>query len=487
MKALPLLTLIPRPVSYTIQFTLFGAVFGLMFPVAGTILEVFLQGLPLGWASLREVQRSQPLLWIIDSAPLVLGWVFSLAGRRQDILSGEVLSAREANVRLEERLLDLSEEARPRSEVTEELIRGAIGEAEARLGDLLDSTPSCLKLVGRNGGLLFMNRRGLDLIEAPDLPSVFQANVYDIVEASHRDEFIKFHERICDGESGSLVFEIVGLNGTRRWMETFAAPHEVQGEVVQLALTNDITDRVRKLQESEVQRRELQQAQKLATVGEFAAGLGHEINNPLAIISGSAGLLLMEIEEGLPDPDWAREELQKIENTALRVRSIADGLKTLARRDDEGGRAMVQVTRMLGALELLSQPLLAKHDIRLDIAVPEEFEVFTNAVQVEQVLMNLVSNSLHAVRDLPDPWIAIRAASADSGMVRISVSDAGHLTDSSVIERMNEPFFTTKEVGEGTGLGLSVSRALMEGLGGSLKFDLKAPNTTFHVYVPRSA
>lgn len=472
--------------SARVRYTVIGALFGLCFPLGATFLDAYVLGYAWTLSNLRSVQSSQPLLWVINTAPLFLGLFAMFAGRRQDELAASMRKAVEKNTLLEAENRELIEAARAKPDVTEELIRSAIGEGQVRLGDMLDATPSCYKIVDRSGALMFMNRRGLNLIEAEDLPSVFGASVYDLVAPDDRAKFVSFNQRVCEGETGSLVFEVVGLKGTRRWMETWAAPHELsQGETVQVAITNDITERVSVQSKVERQQRELLQAQKLAAVGEFAAGLGHEINNPLAIISGTAGILAEEFEsDQAPETDRVIDDLKKIEDTVLRIRSISDGLKTLTRRDDETPRVRIRLGEILRQTAQICEPLLKSSGVRFEFEAPEDLEVTTNPVQVEQVLMNLISNALHAVTDLEDPWISIQGAPAGSEMVRVRVTDAGRLTDPEVIERMLHPFFTTKDVGEGTGLGLSVSRALMEGLGGSLTFDGAAKNTTFYLDIP---
>lgn len=112
---------------------------------------------------------------------------------------------------------------------------------------VFSNTPSCLKIINKDGALLSMNKQGLDLIEAKDFTSVENANVYEIVKDVHRDNFIKFNEKICSGKSGSLIFEIVGLKGTVRWMETYAAPFKLEsGEFAHIAITNDITEKVQR-------------------------------------------------------------------------------------------------------------------------------------------------------------------------------------------------------------------------------------------------
>ncbi len=117
-----------------------------------------------------------------------------------------------------------------------------MGERVFDLDSMMTATPSCLKVISRDGELLNMNRQGLDLIEAPDLESVLGANVYDLVEESHKDKFIEFNEMICNGNSARLSFELIGLKGTRRWMETYAAPYKLtDGEMAHIAITNDVT------------------------------------------------------------------------------------------------------------------------------------------------------------------------------------------------------------------------------------------------------
>lgn len=109
--------------------------------------------------------------------------------------------------------------------------------------NIINKTPSCLKIVSKEGLLLHMNPQGLRLIESPDFESVNGANVYDIVHPEFRDSFIKFNEMICQGNSGSLSFKIVGLQGTERWMQTFASPYQLEsGETAHIAITNDITE-----------------------------------------------------------------------------------------------------------------------------------------------------------------------------------------------------------------------------------------------------
>lgn len=122
----------------------------------------------------------------------------------------------------------------------------AARESEERFRAIVDTTPECVKLVARDGTLLQMNSAGRTLVEADPLFAIVGSNVYDLIAPEDRDRFRTFNERVCDGERGSLNFDLVGLKGTRRKMETHAAPFRApDGATVQLAITRDVTERSR--------------------------------------------------------------------------------------------------------------------------------------------------------------------------------------------------------------------------------------------------
>ena len=117
-------------------------------------------------------------------------------------------------------------------------------EAHEQFRAIVETTPECVKIVAPDGTLLFMNSPGLAMVGAPSAEAVTGKNVYDLIAPEDRDRFREFNERICQGEKGSLEFDIVGLQGTRRHMETHAAPlRHVDGTIVHLAITHDITER----------------------------------------------------------------------------------------------------------------------------------------------------------------------------------------------------------------------------------------------------
>jgi PAS domain S-box-containing protein len=119
-------------------------------------------------------------------------------------------------------------------------------EANQQFRAMVETTPECVKILARDGTLLFMNAPGLAVVGASSAEAVTGKNVYDLVAAEDRDRFREFNERICEGEKATLQFDIIGLKGARRHMETHAAPlRQVDGTTVHLAITHDITERKR--------------------------------------------------------------------------------------------------------------------------------------------------------------------------------------------------------------------------------------------------
>lgn len=361
-----------------------------------------------------------------------------------------------------------------------------VGMTNVQMGEILNSTPSCYKIVDSQGRLLFMNRRGISLIEAPNLDAVLGADVYSLVVPEHRDAFVAFNERVCAGATESLEFEIIGLGGTRRHMESWAATYELSnGEKAHVAVTNDVSDRVQAARTLDRQRDALAQAQRLAAVGEFAAGIAHEINNPIGIIKGLAGTLRHQLD--LPDQDVSefRDDLLAIEETVDRVARLVQGLKIFARDGDLIVREHADLAETIHQTIELCTPKLKDAGVHISADLEGDLSMTTNPTQVGQVLMNLVSNASHAIADLEDKAITIKATSLPNQAVQIEVRDSGRLTDAHVIANMMTPFFTTNSAGDGTGLGLSISHGLVQALGGRLYFDPSRPNTTFVVELPK--
>lgn len=210
----------------------------------------------------------------------------------------------------------------------------------------------------------------------------------------------------------------------------------------------------------------LRQNEKLAAMSTMVAGVAHELNNPLAVVLGQAHLLIDRVR----DNQALTERAGKLVNAAERCARVVRNFLALARQRQPERRAVAVNSLVTEVLELLAYSLRLEGivtKVDLDADVPE---LSADADQLSQVIINLVTNAMHAMRGLPAPRrLSIRTEyRTDSSRVLIVVADDGPGIPAEILPRIFEPFFTTKPTGEGTGLGLPLCRGFVEAHGGSL-------------------
>lgn len=235
--------------------------------------------------------------------------------------------------------------------------------------------------------------------------------------------------------------------------------------------------------ELEIRNKQLIQAGKMAALGEMASGIAHEINNPLSVITGNSTLLKKKIEKGDIEPSDFSQRLEKIEQTSHRLAKIVNGLRTFSRNGEHDPFIISEFGPLLEeSLELSSERFLA-HNTRLIIDPIPKVKISCRSTQISQVFINLFNNALDATANLPERWVKISFQKTEDSIV-VFVSDSGKGVDPEIIDKIFEPFFTSKETGKGTGLGLSLSKKIIEMHKGELVLDNTAPNTTFIVSLP---
>ncbi len=223
---------------------------------------------------------------------------------------------------------------------------------------------------------------------------------------------------------------------------------------------------------------------KLASLGEMAAGIAHEINNPLTVISATSEELQDLVAEQQFDHAYAGKLAHRIEATSDRIAKIVRGLRDFSRDGSDAPFASVDLSKVIQNTLALCNERFKKHGIPLRIIVPESASsIQGDEIQIEQVLLNLLNNAFDAVIDSPNSWVEVKLIDAGS-VIQLTVSDSGRITDPTVLQKLFIPFFTTKEVGKGTGLGLSVSKGIITAHRGDLAVDLQAPNTRFVITLP---
>jgi C4-dicarboxylate-specific signal transduction histidine kinase len=232
--------------------------------------------------------------------------------------------------------------------------------------------------------------------------------------------------------------------------------------------------------ELDFQRMQMVNSSRLASLGEVSAGIAHEINNPLAIIQGKAELLMKTI----PADSIQRNHVEKIILMVRRISTIVKGLRTFARDGSKDPMRPFQLQPFLNDLKDLCHARIVNSNIQLSVECAPDLLGYGREVQVSQVLINLLNNSMDAIQDLPEKWIRLEVFNRDRTLV-FALTDSGHGIPSEIREKIMEPFFTTKPIGQGTGMGLSISIGICRDHGGDLQYISESSHTRFEVILPQ--
>src|SRR5881296_3733043 len=240
----------------------------------------------------------------------------------------------------------------------------------------------------------------------------------------------------------------------------------------------------RREQELRDKQEQLVQAGKLATLGELTTGVAHELNNPLNNIDLFVGNAVDLIELAVTDKGQIVRELGHAMQQVSKATEIISHLRTFGRAAPVS-REPISLRQIIErALSLMREQLrLREIEVTVDLG-PEEPVVLGNAIQLEQVFINLLTNARDAVAEAPRKEIRI-AGSARSGAVEVAFADTGHGIPPGLERRIFDPFFTTKQVGKGTGLGLSITYGIIKEHGGTISVvSPPGAGATFLIHLP---
>ncbi|MFV0443204.1 MAG: sensor histidine kinase [Planctomycetaceae bacterium] len=277
---------------------------------------------------------------------------------------------------------------------------------------------------------------------------------------------------------------------------TFRLQCHTEDELAELAEAfNQMTARFQEVtadldQQVQQRSRQLVQSERLAGVGFLAAGVAHEINNPLSAIVGAADSLEWRLSEQLDkfpadDARVIREYLQMMQSEAQRCRKITEKLLNFARGTDSE-RNLYDITAIIQEVVGMTQHVGRFRDRQIVVERNTPCYAWINGPEIKQVVLNLIANALEATGDNGRVTIGIREYPEQ---VEIAITDNGQGMSPEVLQHIFEPFYTRKEAGKGTGLGLSISHRIVQDHGGTLEASSPGSNqgSTFRLRLPGSA
>ena len=225
---------------------------------------------------------------------------------------------------------------------------------------------------------------------------------------------------------------------------------------------------------------------KLASLGEMAGGVAHEINTPLTTIKLTVGKLQDMVEMDPLDRPQVNRALTQMEATTNRIAKIVHGLRAFSRDGSQDPSVPERVDRIIQSALELCQEKFKENRIDFSVDAPDpSLMVLCRPVEISQVLLNLLNNARDAVAGAQRHVVKI-AVRSNENQIEISVTDSGGGIPAELREKIFQPFFTTKEIGKGTGLGLSISKGIIEAHHGSLTLDSSRQETSFVITLPRA-
>ena len=298
----------------------------------------------------------------------------------------------------------------------------------------------------------------------------FKRNVQDLIRGGRWND--------------SREMEVRRPNGETFWARVTTVPMQYQGADALLYAIVDLTERVAAEVEIARQREAFHQKEKIAALGSLLAGLAHELNNPLSVVSGQSLML----EEAVTDETQTRRA-QRIREAAERCSRIVRTFLSMARSRAPARTALDLNATVHSALELVSYGLKSS-GVALSTELDKDMPPMVgDADQLHHVLTNLVVNAEQAMRDVEGPRSLIVSTRYDKEAQRafLSVADTGPGIEVDVADRIFEPFFTTKKGAAGTGIGLALCRDIVADHGGEIRFEANKPvGTVFTVCFPLS-
>lgn len=396
-----------------------------------------------------------------------------------------VLGLQRANRQLQRDVM-----ARTRAEI-------ALKESEAHLRTVVETIPDLVWLKDETGVYLSCNKRFEQLFGATQEEIVGKTD-YDFV-AKDLADFFRQHDKNAMAAGGPCMNEeqvTFASDGHREYLETIKTPMFTDsGNLVGvLGIARDITDRVEAEKERKRLESQLMQSHKMEAIGTMAGGIAHDFNNILAAILGYTEMAKHDIPEFNP----ARQSLEQVLKAGTRAKELVSHILSFSRVSDQNrNHSYLDMAKITDEVLSFQRSILPSTiSIETDIE-PHCGSVFGNPIQLHQVLMNLCSNAYQAMESGGILRVGLKRVELSTEdlqdemriepgtYVLLSVSDSGAGISGKIIDRIFDPYFTTKEVGKGTGMGLAVVIGIVKNHRGFVRVKSEInQGSTFEVYFP---
>lgn len=453
------------------------------------------------WSRKYEEFEIDEIFILLNILALAFG-IFSI--RRWKDLAREITLRKHANDelreahaelerRVEERTVELSKaNISFRQEITErKQVGDALKKSEHDFKILFDSTIDGLFVIdAETMKILLANQAITKMFGIDSTEDAIETNPLDFIVPDDRDRAVRVIAKdMFENDLRRIEeFKAITADGSEIWLSAVGTRTEYQGKLVGLVSIRDIT-------ESKLMEEQLRQAQKMEAVGQLTGGIAHDVNNLLNAILGNTELAMMNTDEA--DPLYMN--LKRIRSTVMRTANLTRQLLIFSRKQPMDFATLNLNGIIDDFLKMLHR--LIGEDITIETYLePDLWSTRADAGNIEQLIMNLSVNARDAMPDgglltiktenvvLDEEYTKFIPYARPGKFIRLSVEDTGTGMSGEIIEHIFEPFFSTKEVGEGTGLGLSVVYGIVKEHKGWINvYSESGSGTTFKIYFPASS
>lgn len=355
---------------------------------------------------------------------------------------------------------------------------------EKQLRHFIQSLPISAIIIDSHHKILEISH---DWLKTFDLPSssVVNQNLWNLFP-SYPKQWKKLVEDAFKGKSLKAAEEqYITHKGRTLWLEWTVSPwlkeNQVGGAVI---IINNLTEQKDLYREIEQLRFQQLITSKMASLGEIAGGIAHEINNPLTITVGIAEKLKRHAEANRITPELILQSSEKLHAVTDRITAIIKGLKSFARDAKLDAIITYSLVQIIQDAQPYIETKLKKLNIEFRTSIPKDFLIECRPVQITQALVNLIHNACDAIEYMSEKWISLEVIEEAKGVI-IKIKDSGNGIPPVIADKIMDPFFTTKDIGRGTGLGLSITKSIVETHRGILFLDTHSANTCFIMRLPK--
>jgi two-component system sensor kinase FixL len=356
----------------------------------------------------------------------------------------------------------------------------SLKDANARLIALLNAAVDALIIIDKNGNIELFNSAAENMFLYTS-KEVLGKNIKMLMPSPYKDEHDKYlSSYLASGETKIIGKgrKVKGQKSTGEEFPIFLSVGEVKesSHIQFVGIIRDITEQEQNKAEAQESRNRLSHASRLSSMGELAAGIAHEMNQPLAAISSYAQASKRLLLSPTPDnKDKVAAALDKICDQAIRASNVIDRLRTfvkkrVAQRESVDFNALILDTVNLAKVDTR----ILDHQVILELIHDAPPKLQADPVQIQQVLLNLIRNGIDAMEQVKGAPLHIRSKWLSDDLIEVSVIDSGQGMDNDAINGVFNPFFTTKE--SGMGMGLSVSQTIIHAHGGRIYFGPNKPS-----------